>query len=424
MVIMGGVLYTNSENVALSMSDRFTHLADFVSSSITVDGIGENEDIKETKEVSGGGGNRGIARLVEEKCSEEIITNRPEARSGCAEVCAPALCCVEESTVDAFKSCNVDCGSYEACGILRSAESANMEDVPQEVVQEKCSLEAIGASDEGRGMCEGICFRAACCFEDGDHFGSCNVNCGNYDDCANLEIARVDAELMPEEVSQEDMKQMSQEDMKQMSQEDMKLMSQEDMALSSLEEVAAVCAISRDECESICKPASCCFEDGESCDVACGNYAPCETLETTAALVAEMCSEPGAECMDICDPASCCYDGESEDCHYNCEHYAACGILSSLYTPQLNGDQFEPEIVLPMNDAVYDSGDNAPVSQMVQEKCSDQTIHDQSPAPCIDICNPARCCFKEQDEDGEIIQSCDFNCGHYEACGILNDMLR
>mmetsp|Transcript_36315 Transcript_36315/g.53078 ORF Transcript_36315/g.53078 Transcript_36315/m.53078 type:complete len:486 (+) Transcript_36315:93-1550(+) len=325
----------------------------------------------------------------------------------CKDKCSPAACCLSffyDHQPTCLETNEVACGEYDTfCEILNFDHNGDgmvqyQEHVevplPPSNLREVCEWDELTTID-GYQQCESACEKGKCCYKS---IETCQVTnpevCEEYDACEILIVQEVLTVPKP---------------------------------LPGLDKICSADSIVETvgfkTCKDACDPGECCREPIETCKVAnpdmCREYAECSILsgnpqthpDAVASQVQLSCTTTNMqtadgvrECQEACNPGLCCIggaDGKGEKCNFIeyaewCDQYAGCNLLHHV------------------DDGGFTSNKNA--KDAVDTACSDFSA--AGIEACKNICDPAKCCFKLNEECSESGMG-DVKCIHYAPCGHL-----
>ena len=182
-------------------------------------------------------------------------------------------------------------------------------------------------------------------------------------------------------------------------------------------------------CESMCKGFSCCFDETSNCDVStawCHKFGACSILfqvdgdgfnsHTEAeAVIDAACQDISnysgqTACSNICQLSLCCFLPDfflTKQCTVTCDHYKACNVL---YGPlqKIKVKSKEEQMV------------KVSIPQQVERACAPAQFQALSGVKeCMDICQHHLCCFRS---NGCLLSNPD-ECQLYSACRQLTDLV-
>ena len=338
---------------------------------------------------------------VDEACLGFDPAEANAADAKCTDLCADKGCCFDKT--NGCTDASINCQIYEECDVIyetdnneETATMANEDDgiVLKADVDEACLGFDPAEADAAGAKCTQLCADKGCCFDKTNGCTDKSMNCEIYEECDAIYDKDDDDE---EEIS-----------------------TTETSASSKLPgfimNACEVDSATRDIplCESLCENGHCCHEahsclDSLTVDINCEDYVPCQILydtgtviledggsdETTASKNAEHVQAACQEnqnmelCGILCEPGNCC-DAPAISCpeDIKCGEYIPCQALSLTV-----GEEYTWEDV--------------------RAACSGTAASTM----CHTICQPAKCCFPNQQctiEDG-------FDCDKYEHCSVAFD---
>lgn len=250
-------------------------------------------------------------------------------RGSCEEACLPAECCYEKTTESCQASKLLMCLDYAPCQNLR--DDAVIVPAPENL--DEICLSKISGDEADFGLCDDTCAKASCCvdLDLGDNCLSTDfINCLTYASCAFWTL-ELNTDVVP----------------------------------PAPEELTEVCSIdslmsevpTREECSTLCEPASCCTEFGEdncfaSDPFGCGEYATCILLDLTGGdlspapeTITDICTlenvfteEGHDDCEEMCGPAACCTQLGDDNCLAEGNVVACAGYVPCLFLMLTDGD--------------------------------------------------------------------------------------
>jgi hypothetical protein len=386
-------------------------------------------------------GNENVCAQYQEHCS--ILQNAPEISpvsdeelktsidtactgldpsflpgSDCVTVCKPGFCCFEEDSPDCPQNCQTYVNCVSAFQLQQQQQDNTTGTTPvalpgstplntpindtisegdsvlKQQIDAICGTTIETVSPPGEDSCETLCGPAYCCF---DHLCviPVDLDCLEYSACYILHADVNNVE--------------------------------EDISTSNLgDEVHQLCgglldvndAIKNEECNAICSPGACCFEDKLSCgNVDCAMYADCIVLHpnfiaVTKEEVIDACqnhndailqSEEPTLCEQVCTlhVMQCCFhvDGDCDDAvllgdnSIYCDTYQACAVLGTDGSSLLESHKEE-----------------------LQAAC---TGGPSTRSQCIQLCSSATCCYASKVEESCVNVDVSITCSDYKACDVL-----
>jgi hypothetical protein len=177
-------------------------------------------------------------------------------------------------------------------------------------------------------------------------------------------------------------------------------------------------AAQNEECNSICSPGACCFEDKMSCSgVDCAQYAECIILHPSFIAVrkeevTDACKNHNDAAMQTTEPTLC-------------EQLCSLHVMQCCFHVEGNCD----DAVLLGDNTVYCNTfeacsvlgtDSSPLRQSHKDEldaaCSGGTA---TRAQCIQLCSSATCCYSTTVEESCINVDSNIKCSDYQSCDVL-----
>ena len=141
-------------------------------------------------------------------CSTESVST-PSGLQLCREVCAPRLCCFQDSNLPS--SCvnsigKAECSKFDACSVLVSVGSHNVyqKEDPYLValVLNYCAEGKVG-TEEGADRCRTQCMKRDCCFDELEGCYQTDKDwCDQFSSCSNLEDLKLGSGSIPVETNE------------------------------------------------------------------------------------------------------------------------------------------------------------------------------------------------------------------------------
>lgn len=351
------------------------------------------------------------------KCSAAALTTQQGVLI-CKAACEVADCCSvpEEFALSCSKGNENTCAQYQQyCSTLQNAAPA-VSPISDEELRKSIDAACTGLDPSSLpgSDCAALCKPGFCCFE--DDTVSCAHNCQTYLTCSeafrsqlqNLDSTSPDAAMTPIA--------------NPINQGDSALKQQIDAICGTT--IETVSPPGEDSCETLCAPASCCFN--HLCvsppDLECLDYSACYFLYAdvnnyvpenvaTANLgdeIHEKCSGMDVNealhneaCNDICSPGACCFE-DKLSCGdiVDCAMYAECIIL-------------HPNFLAVSKEEVTDACRNH----------NDASLQSEEPTLCEQVCSLhiMQCCFHVGGDcdDAVLLGDNSVYCDTYQACAVL-----
>ena len=291
------------------------------------------------------------------KAFVDSVCSTQDDLSRCQETCQPVECCNPMSENNCLAENAEKCFEYAKCHVL---EETTTRAAPANLTQ-VCLLQ------DDKTECVKACQEAKCCVDETNNCQDSQfLTCMDYAACQVLsKVATV--EPAPEGLLE-----------------------------------TCMDPNGREECESECAKASCCWEQDGNClatdMITCMTYAPCgsllfqapnsvvdrpdEDFQQACSIDSVLTPDGYEDCADLCGEADCCMAEGEENCFMQdpigCMQYLQCGLLA------FSGGQVE-----------------AADTQELQEKCDLQQILNNGTVSeeCKTACEPAECCVSQGDDN-------------------------